>query len=387
MNQSFENYENLGVNIFLKPTYAFVMPARSPRRGPLSEMQKNNLANLAKNTHDGKLSKKATTKLVNSVNWLVASAKKKWYYDTARKKHFSFRINFVTLTLPSSIQQISDHKFKSVLLHNFINQCRFHYDLKNFVWKVEAQANGNIHAHITSDTYLPWAGIRRIWNQILLKNGLLDLYQNKHRSMSFEDYNKAYNSKAEYSEKLMRKRFDTGVAADWADPNSTDVHAVYKVKDIGAYLAKYMSKKEEDRRGIMGRLWSCSYNISQANKLYVNLPMDMDGSAISTFIDGPFEFLEVFSKDKTGIPGLKVGELFFFKLRDLTSRITGPIGDLYRETLFNIRNNIQMEFNQNKNVVVEKPKKDKPKIKNEVKPIETVQTSLFVDEFAIGGVC
>lgn len=345
------NNEIQGVNVFLKPTYAFIMPARNSRRGPLTEMQRNNLKHLEKNQHQGKLSAKATKRLVNSVNWLIASAKKKWVFDSSKNKHFSFKVNFITLTLPGDFQMISDHKFKSVLLHNFINQCRYHYGLKNFVWKCEAQANGKIHAHFTTDTYLPWKGIRRIWNKILLTNGLLDMHIVKHSSMTFDDYCSAYNADNKHSLKLMRRRFEEGQASGWTDPNSTDVHAVYKVKDIGAYLAKYMSKKEEDRRGIEGRIWSCSYNISEANKLSVSIPFDMGDSALEPFMNGDFKWIEVFSKDKDGLPGLKIGELFFFKLQDILTKITGPIGQVYRDTLFKIRNGIQLDFDSSLEVV------------------------------------
>lgn len=338
--------EILGVNVFLKPTYAFIMPARSGKRGPLTDLQKNNLKHLEKNQHNGKLSPKATKRLVNSVNWLVASAKKKWVFDKTKNKHFSFKVNFVTLTLPSDFQIISDHKFKSVLLHSFINACRYRYGLKNFVWKVEAQENGKIHAHFTTDTYLPWKGVREIWNRILLNNGLLDMYTAKHSNMSLEDYCTAYNPDGKHSIKKMSKRFSDGVNSGWSDPNSTDVHAVYKVRDIGAYLAKYMSKKEEDRRAIEGRLWSCSYNIAQANTLSVNVPFDMGSDALDPFFNGDFEWMEIFAKSKSGIPGLKLGEIFFFKLKDLVSKITGPIGELYRSTLFNIRNGLVMDFDK-----------------------------------------
>src|SRR5699024_1370876 len=138
------------------------------------------------------------TKLRNSINWLVASSKKKKVYSEKRKRHYYFKVNFVTLTLPSSVQNISDHKFKSVLLHNFINQMRYRYGMKNFVWKVETQENGNIHAHFTTDTYLPWDGVRFVWNRILIKNDLMHEYTNKHLAMSFDDYNKTYNAEGKH---------------------------------------------------------------------------------------------------------------------------------------------------------------------------------------------
>lgn len=369
--------ELAGVNVYLKPTYAVVMPARTRERGPLTEMQKNNMKHLEKNQHEGKLSQKSSRKLVNSVNWLVAAAKKKWYFDKTKNRHFSFKVNFVTLTLPGDVQEISDHKFKSILMHGFINQCRYRYGLKNFIWKVEAQENGKIHAHFTTDTYLPWRGVRDIWNSLLKHHNLLDFHVAKHSAMSYADYCKAYNSDGEHSEKLMTKRFKEGTATGWTDPNSTDVHAVFKVRDIAAYLAKYMSKKEEGRRSLKGRLWACSYNISQANSLSVNVPFDLGSDSLDPFLNGNFEWHEIRTADKDGVQGKKVGEIFYFKLQDLGTKIFGPIGDLYKKTLFNIRNGIQLDFEPR---LLPKIKEIKNQFKHDpskIKPMPDIQLSLF----------
>jgi len=337
------NEEVRGINVYIKPTYAVVLPARDRERGPLTELQKLNLQNLVKNTPEGELSKKAQTRLVNSVNWLVASARKKYIYDKTLNKRFAFRVNFVTLTLPTFEHGITDHKFKAVLLHAFINSCRYRYDLKNFVWKVEAQANGNIHAHFTTDTYLPWRGIRDVWNKILEKHGVIEKYRAKFRAMSEMEYVARNMIGNDTPLDVLHKRYHLGQSTDWSDPNTTDVHAVHKVKDIGAYLAKYMSKKEEGRRKLKGRLWSCSYSIAKANKLSISIPFQVNTDALRTFFNDAIGFKALEIKDKmTGLPR-KVGEIFLFNLSDWFTIITGPIAEVYKKTLFNIRNNIDVD--------------------------------------------
>ena len=70
---------------------------------------------------------------------------------------------------------------------------------------------------------------------------------------------------------MEEKRFDYGIKTDWKQPNSTDVHAVEGVKNLAAYLASYMSKKEDGKRPIKGKLWGCSQSLSDSNKCVIEL--------------------------------------------------------------------------------------------------------------------
>lgn len=337
------NFEQLDIReLHVKPTYAVCMPYREPRSRSLSESQRENMRNLQDNKHQGKLSAKATRRLANSVNWLIASAKKKYIFDKETNKRFSFKVNFITLTLPCSSQTISDHHFKSKLLHNFINTCRYKYGLKNFVWKVEAQANGNIHAHFTCDTFIHWKDLRRTWNTILLKNGLLEEYHNKHKSMTFEDYLSTYDPAAQKDINAMRKAFNHGTDTNWLDPNSTDIHAVNSLRDIAAYLASYMSKKEDGRRPIKGRLWGCSYNLSSENKLVIELHGSADQDILQPLFNSEIKYKQIEGIDKLSGNPYYVGEIFFYKLSDWGKIISGRLLQAYREHLFNIRHNIDI---------------------------------------------
>lgn len=336
--------------LHVQPTYAVYIPQRDSGSYIRSEEQRKNERNLTDNQHQGKLSPKAVRRLCNSVNWLVASAKRKYIYDKSTNKRYSFKVNFVTLTLPTTEHNITDHFFKSKLLHNFINTCRYKFDMKNFVWKVEAQENGNIHAHFTTDTFIHWKDLRSTWNRILIKNGIMDSYTQKHASMSFDDYCHVYDPKSERNIEQMRKSFNHGQTTNWQDPNSTDVHAVWAVKDIAAYLAKYMSKTEDERRPIKGRIWGCSYNLSSQNKLVLELHGSEDQDLILSLCEQNIKFKPLENIDKlTGQP-FRFGEIFFYKLSDWGSVIKGRLLEFYNQHRFNIRYNI--DINAQKNIHV-----------------------------------
>jgi len=331
------------LTIYIRPTYSVVMPTPKPRLSPLSDLQLENMKNLEKRKPDGTLSKKARQRLLNSVNWLCAAAKKKYVWCKESRRRYSFKVNFITLTLPSTDIDISDHFFKSKLLHAFINTCRYRYNLKNYVWRVETQANGNIHVHFTTDSFMPHKGIRKVWNRILEKNGLMDAYRDKHENMSMDEYIVRYRIEGKTNDETLIRRYKQGLADNWSNPNSTDVKAVHKVKDISAYMAKYMSKNDDERRKINGRLWGCSYNISAANKLSVELPVDEDNNILNPLVMGDVKYKQVTTKDKLSGNLIPICDLYFYKLSDWGKKITGRLCEIYKETLFNIRHCIDVD--------------------------------------------
>ena len=332
--------------LHVRPTYAVRIPQRQPRLYGLTERQISNKENLKNNQLTGILSAKASRRLSNSVNWLVASAKQKTIFEKTTGNRFSFKINFITLTLPSINHGITDHQFKAKLLHNFINTCRTSHNLKNYVWKVETQKNGNIHAHFTTDTFIHWKSLRDIWNRILIKNQAMNAYTEKHLKMNFNDYFIAYAQGPSTDFKRLKKSYDYGVATKWTSPNTTDVHAVHKVKDISAYLASYMSKKEEGRRIIKGRVWSCSTNLSDKNKLVIELLGNESFEYMAPLMNSNIKYKCIQQIDKITGSIKNIGEIFFFHISDWETKITGPLLQAYNEHRFKIRhalpiNNLQ----------------------------------------------
>lgn len=190
-----------------------------------------NIANLDDNDHEGKISYKARKKMEMALGWLLFNAKPKRIYDELLQKHFTFKVNFITLTLPSP-QQHPDQEINSVCLNNFLTVAR-KKGLKNYVWRAEAQpSTGNIHFHIITDMYLHYEDIRRWWNQSTELLGYVSTFQAKHGHR---------------------------------DPNSTDVHSVKHVRKLASYLSKYCCKNRSfgcvgELRRIKGEVIEVMYN-------------------------------------------------------------------------------------------------------------------------------
>lgn len=163
------------------------------------------------NKHDGLMSAKANKRVRLAIDWLIHITKEKTLTKKGVATNYKFKLNFITLTL-SSKQKHSDNEIKKTMLNQFLTELRTKYGCTNYLWRAEAQSNGNIHFHIASDVYVPWRSLRTDWNRIQEKLGYISRFTEK-----------------------------TGKV----DPNSTDVHSIKYVKDLSSYLAKYCSKNSK----------------------------------------------------------------------------------------------------------------------------------------------
>lgn len=166
------------------------------------------------------ISVKSQRRLMSCIDWLVSLSIDKRVECQATKKAFKFKMSFITLTLPA--QQIHpDEVIRQKCFEPLLRKLRRKCEMKYYVWKAETQKNGNIHFHITTNVFVHYKQLRIWWNSILFKLG--------------------YIQRSKYVE-----------------PPTTEVKAVRKSKDIAAYLAKYVSKTENDRTKPLCKLWDCN---------------------------------------------------------------------------------------------------------------------------------
>lgn len=342
-------------NLYVYPTYTVKIKQRPSFKPSPEALEKANQARkeqreLSKKFYEETetlppvLSHKARRRLTNSVNWLVASAKTKRVFSKKTGSQYSFKVSFITLTLPTTDHNISDATFKNKMLHTFIANARNKWNMHNFVWKCETQKNGNIHCHLTTDVYIPWNELRLVWNRILDAHGLIKIYQEKHAKMSFDDYFKKYCSGSEQEKTALFKKYEQGVKSNWTNPNSTDVHAVHKVKDIGAYLAKYFDKEEAGRRRISGRVWSCSYSLSSKNKLVVESYGEIGKGTAAELMHPDIKQKEILQKDNLTGRERVAGVIYFHKLSHWGTIIKNELLAEFNKFRFAIRNNLPNSF-------------------------------------------
>jgi len=179
-----------------------------------------------KKAYSGQVTQANTKRLRKAIDILVQQTQPKTTWNPVTKKHFPFRLNFVTLTV--SDRKLIDTEFsRKNLLEPFLRKMRS-MGVLSYVWKAEYQARGQIHYHLITSLFLPWQEIRSTWNNLQRKNRLLDDYAKRFKSF---------------------------------DPNSTDVHAISEISNLAAYLSKYLSKTNSAK--IKGKVWDCSTDLKR----------------------------------------------------------------------------------------------------------------------------
>ncbi len=158
------------------------------------------------NKSSGRLSAKAKQRLTIAIELLIDAAQTKRIWWSDEKRYVSFKVNFITLTLPSK-QEHTDSYIVANMLKPLLRWWRDKNPSLLYIWKAEVQDNGNIHFHLTTNSFIHWRTLRKKWNGIAAKHGY-----------------------------IARSKSD--------DPNSTDVHGVRNIKDLAGYITGYVAKKD-----------------------------------------------------------------------------------------------------------------------------------------------
>ena len=167
------------------------------------------------------------------------------WHEAAKHKHRGKHgLVAITLTL-SDKQKHSDKEIKSIMLNQFLTELRTQHEVKNYYWVAEAQENGNIHFHILIDKFFSKETLTRVWNRIQQKAGYIPANAD-----------------------LSNKKYP-----------STNIQKVKSASGTAAYMSKYVTKDEEGRRKIEGRLWSASREITQLGNCKLEIS-DEEATAI-----------------------------------------------------------------------------------------------------------
>lgn len=183
-----------GFSIQPHATYTFCIPAKPSNPLPMCNESKGN--------------RKSMMRMRRCLNFFWLFSETKWTYSKIDKRNHKYRMAFITLTL-SSEQKHEDEYIKIHMLGAFLKWAFREGKSRHYLWKAEVQDNGNIHFHITMNSWIHYAQIRQKWNHIQWKHGYITAEQ---------------------------------------DPNSTDVHSVRNEGRFIGYMTKYMCKQYETRK-------------------------------------------------------------------------------------------------------------------------------------------
>lgn len=179
------------------------------------------------NTYQGFTSSGAKKRIRRTVDILCQLSPPRKAINPVTNKKFTHALSFITLTISEKERKVQPLETNTTLLAPFIRTMRRKHNMITYIWKAEFQKNGQLHYHITTPSVIHYQYIKDTWNNLLSKEGLLSNYL---------------------------KEFTGGF------PNSTDIHSVYKRKDIVWYISKEISKNVQDKK-TKGKVWDCSLNL------------------------------------------------------------------------------------------------------------------------------
>jgi hypothetical protein len=295
----------IGQNIYIRPSYVVSLPEYDHSSRFSSLEFKANQANLINNNTNGLLSSKAIGKMKNAINWMLCSADNKKVFNKKLNSWFDFKVNFCTLTLPDTEKPIDNKQLQALLLNPLLTYLRKYKGLKNYVWKLEFQRNGKLHVHFVSDVFIHHKALRACWNRLLASNKFL------------LDFKKKFGHE---------------------NPNSTDVHSIRKIKNLAAYLAKYMTKNSADLSKIKGRIWGCNQELSQANKTKVFINRDDLHKHMPCLVESDLECKKIESENPETKIKKSFGEIYFIKYNDWFTTMRGAIKDAFDDTILYLKN-------------------------------------------------
>jgi hypothetical protein len=181
--------------------------------------------------YSGRLTAGAKKRLTKAITLMVQGTRRRWIVNPVTQRTCLHQLTFLTLTVSDHSQILDGKTAYKKLLSGFLQWLRKTKGVNTYIWKAELHKSGQIHYHITLPDFIHYREIRDKWNELQRKAGLLEKYYQEHGHY---------------------------------DPNSTDVHKVYKMKDVTSYLVKEIAKQMQNTTSLGGKVWDCSANLSQA---------------------------------------------------------------------------------------------------------------------------
>jgi hypothetical protein len=228
---------------------------------------------LTSSGYTGLMSPKAISKVKKYVtNWITGLNCQDgdvWAPLEAQAK----RMRFVTLTLPAS-QQHSDNDLKRMFSTWFLGLLKRNYGVENYVWRAETQKTGGLHFHVLIDRPVPAMALRALWNRCLEPYGYIRRYRENQKAWHCNGFKVRRELFGQWNEASQRKAYELGKETNWSNPNSTDIHALKNVKNVVAYVVKYVSKNSPSRT-VEGRLWGCSDGLRELERFTLQEDSDL----------------------------------------------------------------------------------------------------------------
>lgn len=206
-------------------------------------------------TYSGELRPGAKKRLTRCVELMLMATKSTWIYNKYKKKHYPFKVGFLTLTIYSPERNVTGKESHKTVLEPFLLWLRRKHGVKMYIWKAELQERGQVHYHLLLDTWVDKLKLEDEWNKLQINAGYLDMdkYYKKfgHRNVPSTKIHALYKKRnvTGYIKKVVAAEMQNRKAAIMAELNYT------------GGMTPEMAKTVQNRLSIHGKVWDCSINL------------------------------------------------------------------------------------------------------------------------------
>ncbi len=233
----------------------------------------------------GYISPIAKRKITKAIDYLLLLSSDKKVHSLRTGRKFTFKIAFITLTLPSK-QIHTDKEIKRKCLNHFLIAIQRKFKVSNYIWRSEKQQNGNLHFHILIDKFIHWNDVRNLWNNIINKLGYVDRYQTRMKEFYKDGFKEMKNVSKSWNVAKQKESYKRNLATDFQNPNSTDIHSIKKIHNLTNYFVKYMTKNEptcnntnqneDEFTTSTGATWAASKNLQKIKGAKTEIDSQID---------------------------------------------------------------------------------------------------------------
>jgi hypothetical protein len=254
----------------LRISNARITAFRSYEKGRITEEnQKKREANLTRGVYNGFMSGKTKRQIKEYLHNWIGSVGAFFHNSRTFRRKADHQFCFVTLTLPAE-QAHEDKELARKLIKPFLQDLKRKKDIQNYLYVTERQKNLNLHWHLIIDKPIDHGQLRALWNKHLARLGYIDQYR---KNQEWHHRN-GFKVRAELAHKWKEAdqfaAYCKGLAENWSNPNTTDIHSLKRVYNVPAYLTKYITKSDETTP-IFCRLWGCSDTLRAVTPITIPL--------------------------------------------------------------------------------------------------------------------
>jgi hypothetical protein len=244
-----------------------------------SEKRRSNMLTVRKSRYSGKMTGGTRKRITKAITLMAMATPKKWKTNPMTGREYLHHLSFCTLTV-SDTTLIDHSRAYAELLAPFLQWLRDTKGVKAYVWKAELQKRLQIHYHIVFPDFIHHREIRKKWNHLQHKAGILTNFAKEygHFMPPSTEIKAKQSTDCKYMVKnIIEEMAKTIDALELDIKTEIDKEIASGQLNLGTgsdfeyWYKKELTERVQRQVQINGKTWDCSLNLSHAVYYTVDL--------------------------------------------------------------------------------------------------------------------